>query len=94
MSFTLVVSGREDIDLGNTFDVIQAFATYGREPRRDFEYLHGLLQTNEEEITVDDLRRAQADARRFLDRHSAALDTVALDVLQRILEQTTGYGWR
>jgi hypothetical protein len=89
MSFTLVVRGREDIDLGNTFDVIQAFATYGRlEPGRDFEYLHGLLHANEEEITADDLRRAQADARRFLDRHSPALDTVALDVLHRVLPPT------
>lgn len=43
MSFTLVVRGRGDIDLGNTIEVLKAFASYGRlEPGGEFQYLHGL----------------------------------------------------
>jgi|1186.fasta_scaffold481645_1 hypothetical protein len=91
MSFTLVVRGMADIDLGNTIDVLAAFATFGRlEPGLEFQYLHGLADTNEEPITPDDLRRAQSDARRFLDRHGSALDDGALDLLDRILVATHG----
>jgi hypothetical protein len=91
MSMTLVVRGMADIDLGNTIDVLTAFATFGRlEPGLEFQYLHGLADTHEEPITPDDLRRAQTDALRFLDRHGSALDDGALDVLHRILVAPRG----